>query len=308
MSSDSPLLGPTPTNINRLEPEGDGEPAVLYNVDDHGVCIITLNMSRQMNGWGPALSSGWLDAYDRAQADDTVKVIVVTGRGRAWCAGAAMDGLQDLGASGGMDSGGRGAAKKKVESTDEKDPAALPKEPNGFGGVSDTDTNQVIVDHKGRPINHALWITKPIIAAINGACAGGGMGQAMNCDMRFAAEGATFSTAFARRGLIAEWGISWALPRVVGTGNAMDLLLSARKFKGVEAKELGVVQRVFPAESLLEETVAYARDMADNGAKRLIVCTFHMKTNDLPRQARDNYEQNLNGRLSYTQSPPRRSR
>ena len=88
----------------------------------------------------------------------------------------------------------------------------------------------------------------------------------------------------------------------------MDLLLSARKFKGVEAKELGVVQRVFPAESLLEETVAYARDMADNGAKRSIVCKVHMKSNDLPRQAWDKYEQNLNGEFSYMQSRPRRSR
>ena len=101
-------------------------------------------------------------------------------------------------------------------------------------------------------------------AAINGACAGGGMGQAMNCDIRFAASDATFSTAFARRGLIAEWGISWALPRVVGQGAAMDLLLSARKFKGDEAKEIGIVQKVFPKETLVEETVAYARDMADN--------------------------------------------
>ena len=78
---------------------------------------------------------------------------------------------------------------------------------------------------------------KALQAAINGACAGGGMGQAMNCDIRFAASDATFSTAFARRGLIAEWGISWALPRVVGQGAAMDLLLSARKFKGDEAKD-----------------------------------------------------------------------
>ena len=76
------------------------------------------------------------------------------------------------------------------------------------------------------------------------------MGQAMNCDIRFAASDATFSTAFARRGLIAEWGISWALPRVVGQGAAMDLLLSARKFKGDEAKEIGIVQKVFPKETL----------------------------------------------------------
>ena len=108
------LIGPTPPTINRLEAESDGEPPVLYDVDEHGVCIITLNMSRAMNGWGPQLSMGWLDAYDRAQADDAVKVIVVTGRGRAWCAGAAMDGLQDLGASGGLDDGGSGVQPSEL--------------------------------------------------------------------------------------------------------------------------------------------------------------------------------------------------
>eukprot|EP01044_Picomonas_judraskeda_P011565 COSAG03_NODE_1587_length_3829_cov_3.242294_1_plen_225_part_00 len=182
------LIGPTPASINRPEAEGEGEPAVLYSVDEHGVAVITLNMATQMNGWGPRLSAAWLDAYDLAQADEAVKVIIVTGRGRAWCAGVAMDGLQDLGASGGLKDGGAlaaaGHAKQQGQAAAAtEDAGALPRDPNG-----DRATNQVLYDRKGRPINHALWITKPIIAAINGACAGGGMAQAMNCDIRFAAE------------------------------------------------------------------------------------------------------------------------
>lgn len=113
---------------------------------------------------------------------------------------------------------------------------------------------------------YTTTIPKPVIGAINGACAGLGLVQATMFDVRFAAEGAKFTTAFGRRGLIAEHGISWMLPRLVGHGNAMDLLLSARVFLADEAKELGLVNKVFPAESLLDEAVAYAADLADNVA------------------------------------------
>ena len=112
-----------------------------------------------MNGADPEILTGWMDAYDRAQADDAVKVIVVTGRGRAWCAGAAMAGLQDLGESGGMDdgSGAKKGGGAKKEAAPEPDASALPTEPH------DPENGQIIVDGRGRPINHALWITKPII-------------------------------------------------------------------------------------------------------------------------------------------------
>jgi enoyl-CoA hydratase/carnithine racemase len=111
---------------------------------------------------------------------------------------------------------------------------------------------------------HAMTIPKPVIAAINGACAGLGLVHALACDIRFAAEGAKFTVAFGRRGLIGEWGMSWTLPRLVGQGVALDLMLSSRVFLAEEAAELGIVNRVYPPESLLDEVLAYAADLATN--------------------------------------------
>jgi enoyl-CoA hydratase/carnithine racemase len=110
----------------------------------------------------------------------------------------------------------------------------------------------------------ALNVPKPVIAAVNGACAGIGMVQALMCDIRFAAAGAKFTTAFSRRGLIAEYGMSWILPRLAGTSRALDLLFSARVVLAEEALELGLVNRVVPAEHLLDETLAYAAEIAVN--------------------------------------------
>ena len=103
---------------------------------------------------------------------------------------------------------------------------------------------------------------KPLVAAVNGACAGVGLVQALFCHVRFAADTARFSTAFARRGLIAEYGIAWTLPRLVGLENALDLLLSARTFDAAEAKELGVVSRVVPRDDVVTAAQEYARDIA----------------------------------------------
>ncbi|WP_182379271.1 enoyl-CoA hydratase-related protein [Nocardioides sp. WS12] len=104
----------------------------------------------------------------------------------------------------------------------------------------------------------------PVIAAINGACAGLGLVHALFCDIRFAASGAKFSTAFARRGIMAEQGISWALPKVVGFSNAMELLLSARTFTTDEALRIGLVNRSFEAADLLPATLDYAAELAQN--------------------------------------------
>jgi enoyl-CoA hydratase/carnithine racemase len=109
---------------------------------------------------------------------------------------------------------------------------------------------------------HALSIEKPMICAINGGCAGIGLVQALACDVRFAASGAKIATAFARRGLVAEFGASWFLPRIVGHANALDLLLSGRTITAEEALELGLVNRVVPGERLLEDAHAYAHDLA----------------------------------------------
>lgn len=113
-------------------------------------------------------------------------------------------------------------------------------------------------------VDVALGIDKPLVAAINGGCAGVGLVQALYCDVRFAAAGAKFTTAFARRGLIAEYGIAWMLPRIVGRGAGLDLLMSGRTFTAEEALHMGLVSRVCDPANLLDEALAYARDLAVN--------------------------------------------
>lgn len=201
----------------------DSNNTVLYEVDD-GVAVVTLNRPERLNAWTGELGTGYFDALDRAAADPDVRAVVVTGAGRGFCAGADMDNLQGI-SSGGGESGGD-APRLRNERHD-----------------------------------YALTIPKPVVAAINGACAGLGFVHAMMCDVRFAAEGAKFTSAFARRGLIAEHGVAWMLPRVVGPSHALDILMSGRVFLAEEAKEMGVVSKVVPRDELLSAAVSYARDL-----------------------------------------------
>lgn len=204
--------------------------AVLYEVLDTGVAILTFNRPDRMNAWGGGLASAFYARIDAAEADPRVRAIVLTGSGRAFCAGADMG---DLSSIGGAD-------------TD--------------GGV---DVDKLVGE---RHPHFVTTLRKPVVAAINGACAGYGLTQALMCDVRFAAAGAKFTTSFARRGLVAEYGISWILPRVVGWGAALDLLLSGRVFYAEEAAELGVVTGVVPGDELLDHAVRYAADIAANCA------------------------------------------
>jgi enoyl-CoA hydratase/carnithine racemase len=109
-----------------------------------------------------------------------------------------------------------------------------------------------------------MSVRKPIIGAINGPCAGMAMPIALFCDLRFASESATFTTAFVRRGLIAEWGLSWTLPRLVGTANALDLLFSGRVIDAAEAERMGLVNRVLADAELVPHCVEYVRQLAAN--------------------------------------------
>ena len=201
---------------------------VLSERRDPGIALLTLNRPERLNAWNGELAARYFTLLDEAAADPAVKVIVVTGAGRGWCAGADMDTLQGIGSS----SGGQGA-----------DAAA-----------------------GGRPQYHTTLVPKPVIAAINGACAGIGMVQALMCDIRFAAAGAKFTTAFSRRGLIAEYGMSWILPRLIGTSRALDLLLSGRVVLAEEAAAMGLVNEVVPPEHLLDRALEYAADLAVNAS------------------------------------------
>lgn len=137
----------------------------------------------------------------------------------------------------------------------------------------------------GPPQTFPLTIRKPILAAINGACAGLGLVQALMCDLRFAAAGAKFTTAFVRRGLVAEHGSSWLLPRLVGHAAALDLLLSGRIVLAEEALSIGLVNRVLAPESLLDATIGYARDLATHcsptAMSRIKQQVYHHSETDL---------------------------
>ncbi|MGE2734495.1 enoyl-CoA hydratase [Mycolicibacterium vaccae] len=241
------------TNADHVAAGGDPpEQLVRYEVRDSGVAVLTLNRPERMNAWGGGLAGAFYRCIDRAEADPGVRVIVLTGAGRAFCAGADMgdlDGISSAGASAG-----------------------------------DADVSQLVGER------HPYFLTgvrKPIIAAINGACAGIGLTHALMCDIRFAAAGAKFTTAFSRRGLIAEYGISWILPRVVGWGAALDLLLSGRTFYAEEAAELGMVKEVVPAEELMARALAYADDMARNCAPSALAVIKRQIYRDALRNVHD---------------------
>jgi enoyl-CoA hydratase/carnithine racemase len=205
---------------------------VLYEVRDTGVAVLTLNRPERMNGWGGGLATTFYSRLDDAEADTDVRAIVVTGNGRAFCAGADMGNLNTI-------------SSATVDAAE---------------GV---DVSKLV---GARHPHFVTTLHKPVIAAINGACAGMGLTLALVCDVRFAAEGAKFTTSFARRGLIAEYGISWILPRVVGWGAALDLLLSGRVFYADEAAALGLVKEVVQPADLLRRAIAYAEDIAANCA------------------------------------------
>ncbi|WP_449063912.1 enoyl-CoA hydratase-related protein [Planomonospora algeriensis] len=192
---------------------------VLSSID-RGVLTLTFNRPDRLNAWTDVMGRRYFDLLAEAEKDPEVRVIVVTGAGKGFCAGADFQTLNAI---------------QDGSYTEEPDP---------------------------RPHTFPTTVGKPVIAAVNGACAGLGMVHALVCDLVFTAAEAKWTTAFARRGLIAEYGLSWILPRLIGQGRAMDLLLSGRTFTGAEAAELGLVARSVPGENLLEEVAAYARELA----------------------------------------------
>ena len=126
----------------------------------------------------------------------------------------------------------------------------------------------VTAEFSGGRFGYLMACPKPVIAAVNGPAAGLGLVVALHCDMRFAGSDAKFTTAFAQRGLIAEHGISWLLPKLVGPAHAMDLLFSARKVGAEEAAQIGLVNRTFPQETFLQATLDYARMLAKTVSPR----------------------------------------
>jgi enoyl-CoA hydratase/carnithine racemase len=213
---------------------------IVYRVED-GVAVITLNRPDRLNAWRGEMDRDVRAAMREAVADASVRVIVLTGAGRGFCAGADMNALTAIQG----DAKGAGANATRSEPFDPSANENFRKQYSYFPSVP-----------------------KPIIAAVNGACAGLGMVIALYADLRFASDAAAFTTAFAKRGLIAEHGISWLLPRLVGMARAADLLYSARVVRAPEALAMGLVNRVIPLADFEAEVMAYAKTMAHEVSPR----------------------------------------
>lgn len=195
--------------------------------ETHGhAAVITLNRPDALNAFTPAMVESLEREVRAAVADTAVTGVVITGSGRGFCAGLDASALAETAES----------------------------------GVS-------AINVSGEPelrglFSYLLLQPKPIIAAINGVTAGGGLVLVSKCDIRFASHNASFVTVFTRRGLIAEHGLTWLIPRLVGTGAALDMLWSSRKVDATEAYHMGLVQRLLSPEELLPAAIEYVNELA----------------------------------------------
>jgi enoyl-CoA hydratase/carnithine racemase len=199
---------------------------LLVTIDD-GVAVITLNRPEQLNTLTPRMGLELGHALVTFDADEAVRAIVVTGAGRAFCAGAALDPAQSTFKAG------------------DAEPAAIGPPVSSL----------------------SPWtMPTPILAAINGHAVGVGLTYALQFDIRIAAEEAKLGFVFTRRGILPEANSLWLLSRAIGSSRALELLLTGRTFSGAEAAELGLVSKAYPAAEVLPATLAIARDIATNTA------------------------------------------
>lgn len=237
---------------------------VRYEVADR-VATITLDRPQRLNAWTGRMHAEYRWSVAEAEADDDVRVLVVTGAGRGFCAGADSGALEGHVAKGGYDPGTR------------DDELATP----GYGV-------REAYDHD---FSFHFGLTKPVIAAINGPAAGVGLVLACYCDLRFAAAGAKLTTAHGRLNLPAEYGLSWLLPRLIGLGRANDLLLSSRVVLAEEAERMGLVNRVVPPDELLPATYAYAAELAHTISRRSLAETKRQVYADWDREVGTSVEE-----------------
>ncbi len=235
-----------------------------YDVADK-VATITLDRPDRLNAWTAGMNAEYRHLLQRASDDPGVRVIVVTGAGRGFCAGAESEDLAGHAERGAYDSGA-------------PDDLATP----GYGVLPEFDAE--LAYHFGVP--------KPVIAAVNGPAAGIGFALACYCDLRFAAEGAKFTTAHGRLGLPCAFGLAWLLPRLIGLGRAMDLIVSSRTLTAEEAASLGLVNETVAAGDLLPRVGEYARQLATGVSpasmavsKRQVYEAFHQTAAESVRTA-----------------------
>ena len=217
---------------------------ILYRVED-GVAVVTLNRPDKLNAWRAEMDRDVRAAMRAASEDDAVRVIVLTGAGKGFCAGADMGMLQSI--------------QNEAATTGKRDTRT---------GSSREPWDPSAREDFRKEYSWFPAVPKPIIAGINGACAGLGLVISLYADMRFAADTAKFTTAFSKRGLVAEHGVSWLLPRLVGFANAADLLYSSRVILASEAQAVGLVSRVIPAADFEREVMGYAKMLANEVSPR----------------------------------------
>jgi enoyl-CoA hydratase/carnithine racemase len=216
-----------------------------YEVADR-VATITLNRPDKLNAWTATMEKEVRTSLEEAERDDHVGIIVLTGAGRGFCAGADMSLLSSVAAKG-LPAGERDAISQLRGPSLER---------------------QGVPPDFQKKYSYFLGIEKPILAAINGPAVGLGLVITLYCDLRLASDAARFSTTFAQRGLIAEYGMAWMLPRIVGLPNALDLLFSARQINAGEALRLGLVNQVLAQENFLDKVHEYAVDLASRVSPR----------------------------------------
>ncbi len=215
---------------------------IIYDVADH-IATITLHRPDRMNAFTGTMMREMIDAFDRTDADDDVRAVIVTGSGRAFCAGADLGAGADTFAKGGSD----------VQSD-----AGVPRDGGGLTAL------------------RIYGSKKPVIGAINGASVGVGVTMTLPMDIRLASEHAKFGFVFARRGIVPEAASSWFLPRLVGISQAAEWCYSGRVFSAEEARAGGLVRSVHAADELLPAARALASDVAEHASPVSVALTRQM--------------------------------
>ena len=238
---------------------------ITYDVQQP-IANIRFNRPAQLNAFTNRMGDELKHALAAAEVDERVVAIILTGEGRGFCAGADLKGLQGIGEG---NASAMGQGSEELAKATPGDPSMI-----GFQG----------------PYAYMMAIRKPIIAAINGPVAGLGFAIALFADMRFASDRAVFTTAFSQRGLIAEWGLGWNLPRLIGPAHALDLLFSARKIDAAEAGRIGLVNQVLPHDELIPFVEDYVRHLANTVSPASMAV--------MKRQVWENLEKDLDPALS----------
>ena len=222
------------------------------------VATLTLNRPDRLNAVTNRMQDELRQAMIALERNPAVVGVVLTGAGRGFCAGADVEDLED-----------------QVEESLEE---YRPERHDGLQpGGADAEP------HFRRGLTYLMAVRKPVVGAVNGPCAGMGLALAAACDVRFAGEDAFFVGAFAQRGLVAEHATSWILPRLLGPAHALDVLWTGRRVSAEEALQIGLVNRVVPAEDLVPTAQAYVRDLARASSRRSLMHVKQQVYQDLMR-------------------------